>query len=87
MHFVFNKQESDDPRSESSDDDNKMKVAVHGSLDRKKLSHSRFARDATRTSLGSRPEMYHWLEAQENAELRSAQMKAKVCSTSASRYE
>ncbi|CAG5115048.1 unnamed protein product [Candidula unifasciata] len=60
--------ESDEPRSESSDDDKKIKVTMHGSLDRKKASHSRFTRDALRTSLSNRPEMYHWLEAQENLE-------------------
>ncbi|BFY98393.1 hypothetical protein BsWGS_01431 [Bradybaena similaris] len=70
--------ESDEPRSESSDDDKKIKVTVHGSLDRKKAGHSRFARDAIRTSLSNRPEMYHWLEAQENVEQLSKKIRQQA---------
>ncbi|CAL1541076.1 unnamed protein product [Lymnaea stagnalis] len=65
--------DSDDPRSESSDEDKKVKVTMHGSLDRKKLGHNRFSRDALRTSLSNRPEMYRWLEAQEKVEQFSKQ--------------
>ncbi|XP_012937571.1 partitioning defective 3 homolog [Aplysia californica] len=69
--------DSDEPRSESSDEDKRVKVTMHGSLDRKKLGPSRFARDAFRTSLSNRPEMFRWLEAQERQEQRTKEAQAQ----------
>ena len=41
----------------------------NSSLDRRKKSLlARFSRDVSRASLGNRPEMYKWMEAQERRE-------------------
>ena len=59
--YSFCQQDSDDPNTDSSDEEGKS------SLDkRKKALIARFSRDAFRTSLSNRPEMFAWLEAQEH---------------------
>nr|KAG5714293.1 hypothetical protein BaRGS_018510 [Batillaria attramentaria] len=63
--------ESDEPRSESSDEENR---AGGSGVDKRKKSHlSRFSRDAFRFSLSNRPNMFVWMEAQERAEEKSKQ--------------
>ncbi|GFR65072.1 partitioning defective 3-like protein, partial [Elysia marginata] len=67
--------DSDEPRSESSDDEKVMRLPMTNSLDRKKVGMARFTRDSLRSSLSSRPEMYKWLEAQQRAEEHSKALR------------
>ncbi|XP_059163479.1 partitioning defective 3 homolog isoform X2 [Physella acuta] len=69
--------DSDEPVSESSDEDKIMKATMHGSLDRKKLHQNHFTRDALHTSLNNQPEMFRWLEAQEKVEQSHTQLQVK----------
>lgn len=69
--------DSDEPRSESSDDEKHMQLPMTNSLDRKKVGMARFTRDSLRSSLSSRPEMYKWLEAQQRAEEHSKAMRVE----------
>lgn len=63
--FPYHIQESDEAQSDSSDEENCGK----SSLDkRKKALLARFSRNAFRTSLSNRPEMFLWMEAQEKLE-------------------
>ena len=66
--LIHHLQDSDEPRSESSDEERLMRLPMTNSLDRKKVGMARFTRDSLRSSLSSRPEMYRWLEAQQRAE-------------------
>ena len=64
-------QESDEAQSDSSDEENSGK----SSLDRrKKALLARFSRNAFRTSLSNRPEMFLWMEAQEKQEKKFKQV-------------
>ncbi|GFO24746.1 partitioning defective 3-like protein [Plakobranchus ocellatus] len=70
--------DSDEPRSESSDEEKLIRLPMTNSLDRKKIGLARFTRDSLRSSLSSRPEMYRWLEAQQRAEEHSKALQVEV---------
>ena len=72
MLSFFEIKESDEPRSDSSDEENSGKSTLEK---KKKALIARFSRDAFRTSLSNRPEMFVWMEAQERQEEKFKQVR------------
>ncbi|KAH9505148.1 hypothetical protein Btru_059688, partial [Bulinus truncatus] len=71
-------QDSDEPCSESSDEDKKSLLITHRSLERRKPTQKHFSRDALRASLSSHLDRHHWQEEQKKLELSSMQLKERV---------
>ncbi|KAK7111004.1 partitioning defective 3 homolog isoform X2 [Littorina saxatilis] len=72
LHRRESVRESDEPNTDSSDEENSGKSTLDR---RKKALLARFSRDAFRTSLSNRPEMFVWMEAQERQEEKFKQGK------------
>ncbi|KAK3108784.1 hypothetical protein FSP39_015692 [Pinctada imbricata] len=60
---------------QSDSEDHEVAKEMDGGGDRTKGSFSRFSRDSWRQSLGNRPDMYKWLEAQERQHDKIQQME------------